>query len=90
MKRIIIFIFAILGMVVSIFAQNSWTSGTGVLYTNPNTTKVGIGISNPETLLHINKMNELQIQLLQKVEELPLYIIQQELRILDMETQIAK
>ena len=54
MKRIIIFILAILGMVVSIFAQNSWTSGTGVLYTNPNTTKVGIGISNPETLLHIN------------------------------------
>ncbi len=35
-------------------------------------------------------MNELQIQLLQKVEELTLYIIQQEQRIQELESQISK
>ena len=35
-------------------------------------------------------MNELQMQLLQKVEELTLYIIQQEQRIQELENQLAK
>ena len=35
-------------------------------------------------------MNELQIQLLQKIEELTLYIIQQEQRIQVLESQISK
>ena len=35
-------------------------------------------------------INELQIQLLQKVEELTLYIIQQDKRIRELEAQIAK
>ena len=35
-------------------------------------------------------MNELQIQLLQKVEELTLYIIQQDQRIQELESQLAK
>ena len=35
-------------------------------------------------------MNELQMQLLQKVEELTLYIIQQEQRILELESQLTK
>ena len=35
-------------------------------------------------------MNELQIQLLQKVEELTLYIIQQDQRIMELESLIAK
>ena len=37
---------------LSVYAQ-TWTTGTGVLYTNPSTTKVGIGIS-PTELFHIN------------------------------------
>jgi len=36
------------------------------------------------------KINELQIQLLQKVEELTLYIIQQEQRIKDLESLLSK
>ena len=32
----------------------SWTAGTGKLYSNPTTTKIGIGISAPAELLHIN------------------------------------
>ena len=35
-------------------------------------------------------MNELQMQLLQKVEELTLYIIQQDQRIKELESQISK
>ncbi len=39
--------------IVNLVAQ-SWTPGSGLLYTNPNTTKVGIGITSPAELLHIN------------------------------------
>ena len=53
MKRIIIFS-AIINMAITIFAQ-SWSSGTNKLYTTPDTTKVGIGITNPTERLHINK-----------------------------------
>ncbi|MBR1809019.1 MAG: hypothetical protein IJ776_06500 [Paludibacteraceae bacterium] len=35
------------------YAQ-SWQAGTHILYTNPDTTKVGIGITNPSERLHIN------------------------------------
>lgn len=36
------------------YAQ-SWSAGTNSLYTYPNNTKVGIGISTPSELLHINQ-----------------------------------
>ena len=32
----------------------TWGQGTGVLYNNPLTTKIGIGISNPAELFHVN------------------------------------
>ncbi|MDR0506374.1 MAG: hypothetical protein LBH32_06115 [Dysgonamonadaceae bacterium] len=32
----------------------SWTTGTNVLYTNPSTTKIGVGITAPSELFHIN------------------------------------
>jgi len=32
----------------------SWNPGTGILYTNPGTTKVGIGMNSPSELLHVN------------------------------------
>ena len=35
------------------YAQG-WSIGTGILYTNPLTTKVGVGISSPTELLQIN------------------------------------
>jgi len=34
-------------------SAQSWTPGTGLLYTNPSTTKVGIGIT-PSELFHVN------------------------------------
>lgn len=51
MKKL--FLFAILASVfISINAQ-TWTPGTGILYTNPPTTKVGIGTNTPGIELHI-------------------------------------
>lgn len=38
---------------MNIYAQ-SWISGTNKLYVSPDTTKVGIGITNPTERLHIN------------------------------------
>jgi hypothetical protein len=32
----------------------SWTTGTNVMYINPASTKIGIGISSPSELFHIN------------------------------------
>ena len=46
--------------------------------------------SAEEMQKHGVNVNELQIQLLQKVEELTLYIIQQEQRIQELESQIVK
>ena len=52
-----IYFYSILLMVcamqISVYAQ-SWTSGTNTLYTNPDGTKVGIGITSPTELLHVN------------------------------------
>lgn len=56
-KRIVlIFLISFCAFIISskIIAQ-SWSSGTGKLYTNPNTTKVGIGANSPQALLHILK-----------------------------------
>jgi hypothetical protein len=35
-------------------AQTSWTQGTGTLYANPTTTKIGIGTNNPTEALTVN------------------------------------
>ena len=50
MKTLYTVILALLGLPV--YAQ-TWTPGTGILYTNPATTKVGVGIT-PTELFHIN------------------------------------
>jgi hypothetical protein len=56
MKRII---FSISIMVIvsssgfTAFAQG-WTPATGILYNNPITTKIGIGMTNPSELLQVN------------------------------------
>ena len=49
------FFFVILLFICSLLSAQSWQSGTLKLYTNPDSTKVGIGISSPTELLHINK-----------------------------------
>ena len=42
-------------LIVSIaISAQSWSTGTSLLYANPTTTKVGIGISSPTERLHIN------------------------------------
>lgn len=52
MKRNIIFII-LTHYSLGVMSQ-SWVSGTQKLYTNPDTTKVGIGITSPTERLHIN------------------------------------
>lgn len=54
MKKQFLLIAALLVGVVYTYAQ-TWTSGTNKLYVNPDTTKVGIGITSPSERLHINK-----------------------------------
>ena len=54
MKKQFLFIAALLVGLVYTHAQ-TWTSGTNKLYVNPDTTKVGIGITSPTERLHINK-----------------------------------
>gem|GEM_PF-4113327 len=49
------FFFVILLFICSLLSAQSWQSGTLKLYTNPDSTKVGIGINTPTELLHINK-----------------------------------
>lgn len=53
MKRILFLFVAIFvgGVVV---AQSSWTSGSEILYANPTSTKVGIGVTNPQYNLDVN------------------------------------
>ena len=46
------FLFLLVFVANIVFAQ-TWTTGSGILYTNPSTTKVGIGIT-PTELFHIN------------------------------------
>lgn len=52
MKRILSIV-AISWMGIAIWAQ-TWTTGTGSLYSNPISTKVGIGIATPDARLHID------------------------------------
>lgn len=44
---------ALCAMSVSVKAQSSWISGTGKLYTTPDSTFVGIGIANPSDKLNV-------------------------------------
>lgn len=53
MKRISFCIIIACAIINTAFAQ-SWSYGTNKLYTTPDTTKVGIGISNPLERLHVN------------------------------------
>ena len=82
----------------TIFAQQ-WQSAVGKLYVTPDSTKVGIGISNIQENKHLPEipsaeqmqengvsLDKLVIQLLQKVEELTIYTIQLEERIKQLET----
>lgn len=34
------------------YSQSEWTGGTGILYTNPTTTNVGIGTTSPSVTIH--------------------------------------
>ena len=52
MKRIV-FLSVLMGISISAYSQ-VWTPGTGILYSNPITTKVGIGMTNPSELLQVN------------------------------------
>jgi hypothetical protein len=51
MRKIILIVIA--GITVCSYSQ-TWTSGTGILYNNPTTTRIGIGFTSPTELLHIN------------------------------------
>ena len=52
MKRLL-FSLVISTIAFSIYAQ-SWSSGTNILYANPSTTNVGIGITSPSERLQVN------------------------------------
>lgn len=55
MKKIIfsLVFFSFLFSSLGVYSQ-TWTTGSGLLYSNPTTTKVGIGINSPTELLHVN------------------------------------
>ena len=57
MKNKILLGVMLLGFCFSVQNANaqSWVSGTNKLYANPDTTKVGIGITAPTERLHVNK-----------------------------------
>jgi hypothetical protein len=52
MKKIILSI--LLGGIIVCGYSQSWTAGTGILYTNPTATRIGIGTTNPTYKLHVN------------------------------------
>ena len=51
MKKLLL-VFLVASSVICCFAQ-SWSSSTGILYTNPTTTKIGIGLNNPSQNLQV-------------------------------------
>ena len=53
MKSKTIFSLACVLFSISAYAQ-TWISGSGLVYTNPTSTRVGIGITNPSERVHIN------------------------------------
>ena len=53
MKKVIFIQLFIVLCVMGMSAQ-TWTSGSGLVYLNPITTKVGIGIATPSERVHIN------------------------------------
>ena len=53
MKKVYIIAVIVLACSISGHAQ-TWTNGSGLLYSNPLTTKIGVGISYPTELFHVN------------------------------------
>ena len=53
MKRILFYIIVVCAIINTAYAQ-TWSYGINKLYTTPDTTRVGIGISTPSERLHIN------------------------------------
>ncbi len=54
MKRIV-FLAVLVGISISSHSQ-TWTAGTGKLYSNPTTTNIGIGTTNPQCKLDVAGM----------------------------------
>jgi hypothetical protein len=52
MKKFTLILIA--AMICSMSFGQTWTSGSGIIYSNPTTTKVGVGITNPSELFQIN------------------------------------
>jgi hypothetical protein len=52
MKKFTLILFA--AMICSMTFGQTWTSGSGIIYSNPTTTTVGVGITNPSELFQIN------------------------------------
>jgi len=53
MKSKLILVVAMLGISIAVSAQ-TWSTGTSSLYVNPISTKVGIGVTNPQYKLDVN------------------------------------
>ncbi|MBQ7698540.1 MAG: hypothetical protein IJT35_08190 [Paludibacteraceae bacterium] len=53
MKSKLILVVAMLGISIAVSAQ-TWSTGTSSLYVNPTSTKVGIGVTNPQYKLDVN------------------------------------
>lgn len=53
MKKNYYLVLGLLILSISSYAQN-WTVGSGLLYNNPLSTKIGVGISTPTELFHLN------------------------------------
>jgi hypothetical protein len=52
-KNLILSVIVLGGIMMCGYSQ-SWTTQTGILYSNPTSTKIGIGLTYPTELLHIN------------------------------------
>ena len=54
MKTKSIFLIICNALLVGHMHAQNWTTGTGKIYVNPTTTKIGIGTTNPQYSLHVN------------------------------------